>query len=61
MDYWANRKKGIKKGQIICKSVGIILNIEVDLSEKLKNNITMNLYKLNLIPLVEDLYYIDQT
>jgi hypothetical protein len=36
----------------LCKNVGIIVNIEVDVAEKHKNRITINLYDRNLMPIV---------
>ena len=45
----------------LCKNVGILVNIEVDIFEKSKNIITINLYDRHLMPIVQDLYMDDQT
>ena len=52
-------QKGIKRAKGLCKQVGILVNIEVDLADKSRNKITINLYDRHLMPLVEDLYYTD--
>jgi len=52
-------QKGIKRAKGLCKAVGILVNIEVDLSDKAKNKVTINLYDRHLMPIVEDLYYTD--
>jgi hypothetical protein len=41
--------------------VGILVNLEVDLNDKARNKITINMYDRHLMPLVEDLYFTDQT
>ena len=54
-------QKGIKRAKGLCKSVGILVNLEVDLNDKSRNKITINMYDRHLMPLVEDLYFTDQT
>ena len=54
-------QKGIKRAKGLCKSVGLIVNLEVDLNDKTRNKITINMYDRHLMPIVEDLYYTDQT
>jgi hypothetical protein len=54
-------QKGIKRAKGLCKSVGILINLEVDLNDKSRNKITINMYDRHLMPLVEDLYFTDQT
>ena len=44
----------------LCKNVGILVNIEVDIFEKSKNRVTINLYDRHLMPIVQDLYMDDQ-
>ena len=39
----------------MCKSVGIIVNIEVDLTDKSKNRININLYDKDNIPLMDEI------
>lgn len=53
--------KGIKRAKGLCKAVGLLVNIEVDLNDKSRNKITINMYDRNLMPIVDDLYYTDQT
>ncbi len=40
--------------------MGILVNIEVDIFEKSKNRVTINLYDRHLMPIVQDLYMDDQ-
>ena len=54
-------QKGVKLAKELCKNVGILVNIEVDIIEKSKNRITINLYDRHLMPIVQDLYMDDQT
>ena len=54
-------QKGIKRAKGLCKSVGLIVNLEVDLNDKARNKITINMYDRHLMPIVEDLYFTDQT
>jgi len=51
--------KGIKRAKGLCKSVGLVVNLEVDLSDKSRNKITINMYDRHLMPIVEDLYFTD--
>jgi len=37
------------------------VNLEVDLNDKSRNKITINMYDKHLMPIVEDLYFTDQT
>lgn len=59
--------KGIKRAKGLCKAVGLLVNIEVDLNDKdertgkSRNKITINMYDRNQMPIVDDLYYTDQT
>lgn len=45
----------------LCKNIGILVNLEVDLDDKTKNKIIINMYDKNLMPVVEELYYNDGT
>lgn len=54
-------QKGLKRAKGLCKAVGILVNLEVDLNDKSRNKITINMYDRHLMPLVEDLYFTDQT
>ena len=54
-------QKGIKRAKGLCKSVGLLVNLEVDLNDKKRNKITINMYDKHLMPIVEDLYFTDQT
>ena len=40
--------------------MGLIVNLEVDLNDKTRNKITINMYDRHLMPIVEDLYFTDQ-
>ena len=51
--------KGMKRAKGLCKSVGLLVNLEVDLHDKSKNKITINMYDRHLMPIVEDLYFTD--
>lgn len=53
--------KGMKRAKGLCKSVGLLVNLEVDLNDKSRNKITINMYDRHLMPIVEDLYFTDQT
>ena len=50
----------MKLAKELCKNVGILVNIEVDIFEKSKNRVTINLYDRHLMPIVQDLYMDDQ-
>jgi hypothetical protein len=50
----------VKLAKELCKNVGILVNIEVDIFEKSKNRVTINLYDRHLMPIVQDLYMDDQ-
>jgi len=52
-------QKGIKSAKGLCKSVGLLVNLEVDLNDKKRNKITINMYDKHLMPIVEDLYFTD--
>ena len=54
-------QKGLKRAKGLCKSVGLLVNLEVDLNDKSRNKITINMYDRHLMPIVEDLYFTDQT
>ena len=53
--------KGKKRAQSLCKSVGIQVNVEIDIENPTTNKITINLYDRELMPVVDDLYYGDTT
>lgn len=52
-------QKGIKRAKGLCKSVGLLVNLEVDLERPNKNKVTINMYDKDLMPVVEDLYLHD--
>lgn len=54
-------QKGLKRAKGLCKSVGLLVNLEVDMNDSSKNKITVNMYDRHLMPLVEDLYFTDHT
>lgn len=54
-------QKGIKRAKGLCKSVGLLVNLEVDLERPNKNKVTINMYDKDLMPVVEDLYLHDQS
>lgn len=54
-------QKGLKRAKGLCKSVGLLVNLEVDLHDNGRNKITINMYDRHLMPIVEDLYFTDQT
>jgi hypothetical protein len=52
-------QKGIIRAKQLCSQVGILVNLEVDFSDRSRNKITINLYDQHLMPLLQDLYYTD--
>jgi hypothetical protein len=54
-------QKGLKRAKGLCKSVGLLVNLEVDMHDSSKNKITINMYDRHLMPIVEDLYFTDHT
>lgn len=54
-------QKGLKRAKGLCKQVGLLINLEIDLNDKSRNKITINMYDRHLMPIVEELYFTDQT
>lgn len=53
--------KGVKKAKVLCKNVGVVVNLEMDLEDPSINKITISMYDKSVMPVVEDLYYQDGT
>ena len=52
-------EKGKKRAKALCKSVGILVSIEIDIENPTTNKITINLYDKDVMPLVDELYNVD--
>lgn len=53
--------KGKKRAKALCRSVGILISVEIDIENPITNKITINLYDKDVMPLVDELYNVDQT
>ena len=51
--------KGMKRAKCLCRSVGILVSIEIDIERPSTNKITINLYDKDIMPLVDELYQVD--
>lgn len=49
-------EKGKKRAKCLCRSVGILVKVEIDIEKPTTNKVTINLYDKDLMPIVEDLY-----
>lgn len=54
-------QRGLKRGKGLFRAVGLQVTIGVNLTNKHKNNITINVYDKDMMPLVDNLYFTDQT
>ena len=52
-------EKGKKRAKALCKSVGILVGVEIDIENPTTNKITINLYDKEVMPLVDELYNVD--
>jgi len=52
-------EKGKKRAKALCKSVGILVSIEIDIENPTTNKITINLSDKDVMPLVDELYNVD--
>lgn len=53
--------KGKKRAKMLCKSVGLLVTVEMDIQDPTTNKITINLYDKDVMPIVDELYYGDTT
>ena len=53
--------KGKKRAKALCKSIGLVVTVEIDLENPTTNKITINLYDKDVMPIVDELYYGDST
>lgn len=51
--------KGNKRAKCLCRSVGILVQVEIDIENPTTNKITINLYDKDVMPLVDELYNVD--
>jgi len=49
-------EKGKKRAKALCRSVGIVLSVEIDIEQGQTNKVTVNLYDKDMMPLVDQLY-----
>jgi hypothetical protein len=49
-------EKGKKRAKSLCRSVGILISVEIDIENPTTNKITINLYDKDVMPLVDELY-----
>lgn len=49
-------EKGQKRAKCLCRSVGILVSVEIDIERPSTNKITINLYDKDVMPLVDELY-----
>ena len=54
-------EKGKKRAKSLCKSIGLVVTVEIDLEDPTTNKITINLYDKDVMPIVDELYYGDST
>ena len=54
-------EKGKKRAKALCKSVGILVSVEIDIEKPSTNKVTINLYDKEVMPLVDELYIADNT
>lgn len=54
-------EKGKKRAKCLCRSVGILVQVEIDIENPNTNKITINLYDKDVMPLVDELYNADNT
>jgi len=48
--------KGKKRAKSLCRNVGILVSVEIDIENPTTNKITINLYDKDVMPLVDELY-----
>ena len=48
--------KGKKRAKGLCRAVGILVSVEIDIENPTTNKITINLYDKDVMPLVDELY-----
>jgi len=53
--------KGKKRAKGLCRAVGILVSVEIDIENPTTNKITINLYDKDVMPLVDELYQVDQS
>jgi hypothetical protein len=52
-------EKGKKRAKALCRAVGILVSVEIDIEKPTTNKITINLYDKDVMPLVDELYQAD--
>lgn len=52
-------EKGKKRAKALCRAVGILVSVEIDIENPTTNKITINLYDKDVMPLVDELYQAD--
>ena len=52
-------EKGKKRAKALCRSVGIVVQVEIDIEKPSTNKVTINLYDKDVMPLVDELYQAD--
>lgn len=53
--------KGKKRAKGLCRAVGVLVSVEIDIEDPTTNKITINLYDKDVMPLVDELYQADAT
>ena len=53
--------KGKKRAKSLCRNVGILVSVEIDIENPTTNKITINLYDKDVMPLVDELYQIESS
>jgi hypothetical protein len=53
-------EKGKKRARALCRNVGILVSVEIDIENPTINKITINLYDKDVMPLVDELYNVNQ-
>lgn len=52
-------EKGRKRAKCLCRSVGILISVEINIENPSTNKVTINLYDKDVMPLVDELYAAD--
>jgi len=53
--------KGMTRAKGICKTVGVVVKLEVDMANPSKNKVLIDLYDKDLMPVIDELYVGDGT
>ena len=53
--------KGKKRAKSLCRNVGILVSVEIDIENPTTNKITINLYDKDVMPLVDELYQVESS